>query len=266
MHELTVETPRGVRSRVVLRRYVRADWLAREPDLAAREARALRVADASGLPVPVLIAFDEHGTEADVPAVVMTRLPGRLDLEPRDLDGWLRRMAEVLPALHATEHPEVAQLQPYRPWADLESLEPPSWTRESEAWDAVIALARGPRPSVEPRFIHRDYHPMNLLWSRGRLSGVVDWTNASYGPPGNDVAWCRQNLVASHGLQAAERFRGAYGAVAGVEQDPIWDALGLIEVSGDGPLAQLHDVGLTSLTGGTLRRRLDAYAVSIARR
>jgi len=64
-------------------------------------------------------------------------------------------------------------------------------------WAAMIALAEGPRPRVRQRFIHRDYHPMNVRWSRGRLSGVVDWTNASVGPTGKDVAWCRQNLVAS---------------------------------------------------------------------
>jgi aminoglycoside phosphotransferase (APT) family kinase protein len=74
-------------------------------------------------------------------------------------------------------------------------------------WAAMIALAEGPRPRVRQRFIHRDYHPMNVRWSRGRLSGVVDWTNASVGPTGNDVAWCRQNLVASAPARASARSR-----------------------------------------------------------
>lgn len=268
MHELVVERRGGGRERVVLRRYVRADWLAREPDLAPREARALRLAGLAAVATPELIAVDESGSECDVPAVLMSRVAGRVRMDPPELDGWLRQMAEVLPAIHAVDDDEVAELQGYQTWADLDGLAAPRWTREAAAWAAVIALARGPRPRVRQRFIHRDYHPMNVLWSRGRLSGVVDWTNASVGPPGNDVAWCRQNLVASHGLKAAERFRAAYESVAGEEQHPVWDALGVIEMlpGGDPHVAQLHDVGLTSLTRRTLRARFDSYAVSIARR
>ena len=268
MHELVIEGPRGVRERVVLRRYVRADWLAREPDLAVREARALRLAARAAVATPEVIAVDEDGSECDVPAVLMSRVAGRVRMEPPDLDGWLRQMAGVLPAIHAVEGDELGEMQRYRAWADLDELVAPGWTREPEAWAAVIELAQGARPRVRRRFIHRDYHPMNVLWSRGRLSGVVDWTNASVGPPGNDVAWCRQNLVASHGLKAAERFRELYESVAGVEQHPVWDALGVIEMlpGGDVHVAQLHDVGLTSLTRRTLRARFDSYAVSIARR
>ena len=268
MHELVVERRRGGRERVVLRRYVRADWLAREPDLAVREARALRLAARAAVATPEVIAVDGGGSECDVPSVLMSRVAGRVQMAPRDFDGWLRQLAEVLPAIHAVEGEELAELPRYRPWAELDALVAPGWTREAEAWAAVIALAQGPRPRVRQRFIHRDYHPMNVLWNRGRLSGVVDWTNASVGPPGNDVGWCRQNLVASHGLKAAERFREFYEAAAGEEQHPVWDALGVIEMlpGGDLHVAQLHDVGLTSLTRRTLRARFDSYAVSIARR
>lgn len=264
MHELVIERRGGGRERVVLRRYVRADWLVREPDLAVR---ALRLASRAEVATPEVIAVDEEGSESDVPSVLMSQVAGRVRMVPRDLDGWLRQLAEVLPAIHAVEGDELGEVQRYQTWADLDGLAAPEWTGEPEAWAAVIALAQGPRPRVRQRFIHRDYHPMNVLWSRGRLSGVVDWTNASVGPPGNDVGWCRGNLVASHGLKAAERFREFYEAVAGVEQHPVWDALVLIEgLPEPGGLAQLHDVGLTSLTRRTLRARFDRYAVSIARR
>ena len=267
MHELVIKGPRGVRERVVLRRYVRADWLAREPDLAVREARALGLASRAAVATPELVAVDGDGSECDVPSVLMSRVSGRVQMAPRDLDGWLLQLAEVLPAIHAVEGEELGEVQRYQTWADLDALAAPEWTREPEAWAAVIALAQAPRPRVRQRFIHRDYHPMNVLWSRGRLSGVVDWTNASVGPPGNDVAWCRQNLVASRGLKAAERFREFHEVVAGEEQHPVWDALGLIEgLPEPGGLAQLRDVGLTSLTRPTLRARFDSYAVSIARR
>lgn len=51
--------------------------------------------------------------------------------------------------------------------------------------------------------IHRDYHPENTLCWAGRLTGVVDWTQASYGPPALDVAHMRWNLAADHGRKVA---------------------------------------------------------------
>ena len=268
-HLLTVESPRGVRNRVVLRRYVREDWLAREPDAPAKEALALEIAARGLVPSPELIAADLTGEATDVPALLITRLPGRPDLEPKDLEGWLRKQAEVLPAIHAVGGDDLARLERYVPWIDLDALERPRWSREPEAWARVIVLARGPRPRARWRFIHRDFHPMNVLWSHGRLTGVVDWTNACVGPPGIDVAWARQNLVVSHGFEVAERFRVFAEQALGREHDPVWDALGVVETLHTpdvGSLSQWHDLGLTSLTKATVRRRLDAYAVSIAGR
>jgi len=268
-HLLTVESPRGVRNRVVLRRYVREDWMAREPDAPAKEALALGIAERALLPTPHLIAADLTAEVTDAPALLLTRLAGRPDLQPRNLDSWLRQQAEALPPIHAVEGDDLSRLERYVPWIDLDGLQPPRWSRETEAWGRVIALARGPRPRVRWRFIHRDYHPMNLLWSRGRLTGVVDWTNARYGPPGIDVAWARQNLVVSHGVEVAERFRAFAEQALGREQDPVWDALGVVETLHEpdiGSLSQWHDLGLTSLTKATVRRRLDSYAVSIAAR
>ena len=268
-HLVTVESPRGMRDRVVLRRFVRADWLAQEPDAPANEALALGIAARADITTPELIAADLTGVTTDVPALLLSRLPGRADLQPRDLDSWLRQQAEALPAIHAVTGNDLGAVPRYEPWIDLDALEVPRWTREPEAWAAVIALARGRRPRVRGRFIHRDYHPMNVLWSRGRLTGVVDWTNARIGPPGIDVAWARQNLVVSHGVAVAERFRQLAKAALGREQDPVWDALGVVETLNRpdiGSLSQWHDLGLTSLTKAMVRRRLDAYAVSIARR
>lgn len=51
VHIVQLEARCGERLRLVLRRYVCDDWLAEEPDLAAREAHALRVLEDSPLPV-----------------------------------------------------------------------------------------------------------------------------------------------------------------------------------------------------------------------
>lgn len=52
---------------------------------------------------------------------------------------------------------------------------------------AVFDFVREPRPQVKPCFIHRDYHPTNILWVDDKVSGVVDWVNACRGPAGIDI-------------------------------------------------------------------------------
>ena len=61
VHGVVLEDAGGRRRDLVLRRFVRADWLAEEPDLAVREARALELVAGWGLPVPALVAVDPDG-------------------------------------------------------------------------------------------------------------------------------------------------------------------------------------------------------------
>jgi hypothetical protein len=66
VHLVTARRPDGQRAQGVLRRYVRPD--PDEPDPAAREARALRLAGVAAVPTPALLAVDLDGTQAGVPA------------------------------------------------------------------------------------------------------------------------------------------------------------------------------------------------------
>ena len=68
-------------------------------------------------------------------------------------------------------------------------------------------------------FIQRDHHAGNVLWSYGRVSGVVDWVEACVGPPAVDFARARLNLAAQMGVPAARR----YAKCPGIEVDPVWD-------------------------------------------
>jgi hypothetical protein len=67
--------------------------------------------------------------------------------------------------------------------------------------------------------IHRDFHPENALWSRGRLTGIVDWTQASWGPPGLDLGHMRWNLVLDGGQPIADQFLARYQALTGTSLD-----------------------------------------------
>src|SRR5947208_10084111 len=133
VHALAVEDRGGRLHRVVLRRFTDAGWLAREPDLAAREAEALTLLEESPLVTPRLIAVDATAEHCDVPAVLTSRLTGRPSVAPHDIDRFVTRLAEPLPLVHATPLPATPAIPAYRPY-DLDAarrgeLHPPRGSR-----------------------------------------------------------------------------------------------------------------------------------------
>ena len=232
VHLVTVRRPDGRRAQAVLRRYVRPD--PDEPDPAAREARALRLAGAAGVPTPALLAVDPDGTQAGVPALLMSRLPGRVDWWPSDLDRWLERLAALLPRIHGTALPPgeaVPRFAPYR----QENYRPPGWARYPRVWERAVEISRGPAPDLPAVLLHRDFHPGNVLWRYGRVSEVVDWLGACSGPAPADVAHCRINLLAM-GAEVASRFTVRWEQVAGATYHPWGDVVTVV-----GFLDDLHD-------------------------
>jgi Ser/Thr protein kinase RdoA (MazF antagonist) len=45
--------------------------------------------------------------------------------------------------------------------------------------------------------LHMDYHPLNVLVDEGKIAGVIDWTNAKWGLPSEDVARTVSILICS---------------------------------------------------------------------
>ncbi len=227
----------GGRQELVLRRYLDVAWLAREPDLAVREAEALMLAARSIAPTPRLVAVDEAGTSAGVPAVLMDRLPGA-PLAPVHQRRGLASLAAVLPQLHATPVPASAQVRRYRPYytgatAALDPaaarLVPPPWAADVRMWERAIERHRSWTHPGGGVFLHRDFHPGNVLFEDGRLTGVVDWANASLGAPDLDVGHCRANFAALVDLAAADEFRDRWLAESGAPAyDPAADVLAVV--------------------------------------
>jgi hypothetical protein len=154
----------------------------------------------------------------------MTRLPGRIEWARPDLDGFLRRLADPLPVIHDVSVPASVTIRPFRPYALGRELGPPPWTRYPRAWNLAIELYEGPPPVVERRFIHRDYHPGNVLWRRRRVTGVVDWQSVSLGSPEADVGHCRSNLVDHFSIETADRFLARWQDLSGRrDYHPYWD-------------------------------------------
>jgi aminoglycoside/choline kinase family phosphotransferase len=252
----------------VLRRYVREDWLAEEPDIAMREAATHALLTGSSVNAPALIAADPDARFCDVPAMLVTYLPGRVRLSPRNIGSYVDQMAEALVPVHALNWRAVSPVVAYFPYVAPDRLLVPPWTAVPHLYRRLIDILRSsPAPASEDCFLHRDYHPGNVLWSRGRLSAIIDWANACHGPPGFCVAYCEGNLAELFGLDAAERFRRRYEALTGRVTHPYWQ---LAAFSDHMPDARSNDnrppsggqwlsLGRADLTTELLVARSDAY-------
>jgi len=210
--------------RLVLRRYVWPGFLLDEPIAPRRELDALEHASTAGLPVPEVVAADTTGEEVGdrIPALLMTFLGGRAlgYADPAKLAG-------IAAQIHGVDAGEFGHV--YYPWYESTSTAAPTGCRRPEMWERAIALWHTAMPPYRATFIHRDFHPGNVLWSRGRASGIVDWANACRGPCGCDLAHCRANLLELSGADAADRFLAAYESLTGESCDPYWEMASILE-------------------------------------
>jgi aminoglycoside phosphotransferase (APT) family kinase protein len=191
---------------LVLRRYSVARVLADDPAMPEREVAALGVLATSAVPAPRLV---EVHLDHLPPSLLMTLLPGRVELDLPSPPG-LRR---VLDAIHAVDAAPIAAWR-YRPYLADAVLERPVWWPDDGTFRRAASVATSVDPGGTDVFLHRDFHPGNVLWLDGEVSGVVDWSSACVGPAAVDVAHCRVNLALQRGSAAAEAFDSG---------DPAWD-------------------------------------------
>lgn len=227
-----------------------------------REAAALESVASTGLAVPALIAADPTGARAgDRPTLLMTRVPGAIDLTPDDLDSWLHQLAAAGASIHELdlEGPE------FERWFDPGRFEVPADARDPGLWRGALDVLRGPEPSYDESFIHRDLQHFNVLWSGGELTGIIDWVSASRGPVEIDVGHCELNLAVLFGPEVAGRFRADYVRITGRTLDPWWELQSAASFSAHWPATipdqvdgrrpvDLH--GMTARVEGLVRRIL----------
>ncbi len=252
VHAIDVDDD-GERHGLVLRRWVRADQPP-DPGVVDNEAAALSLlASEPELATPALVACDADGLVADAPALVMTRLPGRDVLAPPDLDAYLDGLVAALHAIHSVAVSPSSGIDDYRPWGIDRLTDAPAWSRRPDVWRRAIEIARTPVPAAPTVLCHRDFHPGNVLWRHGRVSGVVDWTHTCRGPAAADVAHCRANLALLFGLEVADDFTRRYGTLDDLAWFDIVDTVG----AGAPEVWRWHDAGRADIDVDTIMRTCD---------
>ncbi|WP_158892953.1 phosphotransferase family protein [Amycolatopsis anabasis] len=220
----------------VLRRFHDTERIVRDPWYRpANEAVALRLLAETEVPAPELVGIDLTPQTCDVPALLTTRIPGDTEDVPDDLDRFLGQLADMLATIHEVEIDPGDPLAPqpydtyYDPAIDGER-EVPRWSAKPVVWEKVFTILDGPPPRDTVRgadgFLHRDFHPDQVLWRDGILTGVVDWTTGCIGPHGIDLARMRINLVQQYDIGVADRFLAGYRSASGQDRHhPYWDLL-----------------------------------------
>ncbi|MEX0832753.1 MAG: aminoglycoside phosphotransferase family protein [Actinomycetota bacterium] len=216
VHHIVIEGPTGAPAEFALRRFTDTSRLGSDPWYApASEARVLELLRPTSVLAPRLHASDVEGNECDSPALLMEWFTGKV-LELRDqIEPALEELALHLVTIHqSVAAPEKSKLPRYQRYYRPAELETPPWSSRPDVWEKVFRIVSAPEPESSSTFIHRDYHVGNTLWSRGRLTGVIDWTTGAWGPPAIDVARMRQNLAYRWGIAAAEMFLLRYEALS----------------------------------------------------
>ncbi|HVU74242.1 MAG TPA: aminoglycoside phosphotransferase family protein [Mycobacteriales bacterium] len=184
------------------------------------EIVALRALAGVAIPMPQLLAADGTGDQAGLPTVVLSWMPGAIDYEQSPsvvgaaLEPVLRTLADVpitddLRALPDELAYAVGKV------AGPCSAKVATLPDAEELWAGLRAIA--PSRDTPRTFAHGDIWTGNVLWEGGRLTGIIDWSDACLAEPARDRAPARVDLVVLHG-------DGAEDHVEPAPHQAFWDA------------------------------------------
>ncbi|GAA3092624.1 hypothetical protein GCM10017562_74920 [Streptomyces roseofulvus] len=273
MRRIDLRGPGGRRS-LVLRSFVKPFFVRHAGGLLTREAAVLRLLGDTDVPSAKLVAVDATARYCDHPSLLMSLLPGTVRLDDRGADDRADLLARQLVRIHQLAVTAQQRPRTYQAWAAPERVTPPAATERPELWQRAVDVIRQDPPAYQGRFLHRDFHPGNVLFTGTgddlQISGVVDWVETSWGPADLDVAHCSTALALLHGIPAGMRFADRYVAAGGTLTEDgtahlYWRLLDALGFAPDAEKVAVpwRELGRVDLTPGVLAHRLEGYIESL---
>lgn len=217
---LTLRNARGEEEKLVVRKMGRRPLIAFEACLIDEEFHLLSAVAKTDFPAPkpLWLGVGVPGTDSDF--YVMTRLPGRtigtyLGGAEKLPERYLLDLAELLAKLHNYPLDTFADFIERQGYREVLNDNVSGWYRRRiEAWrryatetDADCHLpsptmtwllawleTHVPQDERKPVLLHGDYNIHNFLAVDDRVTGVLDWENAMFGAPEQDLAYLRQHI------------------------------------------------------------------------
>ncbi|MFJ1678952.1 phosphotransferase family protein [Streptomyces sp. NPDC088251] len=269
MRRLDVLGPDGGRS-LVLRSFVKPFYVRHAPGLLMREADVLRLLDRTDVPAARCVAVDAGAEHCDHPSLLMSLLPGGVRVDDAGAQERIGALARQLADIHRVRVTDATRPRDYEAWTAPDRVRVPGTSGGTRLWRRAVDVIRREPPAYTPRFLHRDFHPGNVLFTGGgadlRISGVVDWVETSWGPADLDVAHCSTALALLHGVPVgmsfAEQYAGAGGRLARNGADHLyWRLLDALAYAPDAEKVAVpwRELGRTDLTPEVLTARLEGY-------
>jgi Ser/Thr protein kinase RdoA (MazF antagonist) len=252
-------------SKAVIRFYTNEDWNRREPDLAKHEAFSLQTAEKSSINTPSLFAYTYNKEITQFPVVLMSYLPGEVTLPKDETNEWLKELAYLLADFHSSLSQNDFPWS-YYPYNKIESISAPQWLINKSEFQVALHFAKSYKPHSNLGFIHRDFHPVNVMWEGGKSTGIVDWPNACYGPKEVDIGHCRLNLALLYGVEEADTFLSYYKKRSNIDitDQSYWDLITLFDCLPDPDVYDPWlDFGMNHLTNDLIKTRFDVYFLSV---
>ena len=181
-----------------------------------REGDVFELLQGTGLPVARLIAADLEAEYTDVPAMLVSRVPGRLRYPAHPSVRFIAEIARAANMIHTLPVPDLVW-----PWSSQRArLERFLQTGRGSGWDGLREIGI---PDAALSFVHGDLWTGNLLFDDDLVTGIVDWGDAGVGYPGLEVAHAAADLQVGTGSDDAhDHLMDAYEQLRGPLAHRAW--------------------------------------------
>jgi aminoglycoside phosphotransferase len=229
------------------------------------ETRVFDLASTYQLPTPRLIAADLDGTETGELAILSTVLEGSSRIRTRPGPDRMRAFGIAAAAIHRVPAGACTALP--RRQRPIEPVDFAAYRREHGCnellTEAEAIVQQMPVPDGEPTLVHGDLWQGNVLWSKSRLTGIVDWDCAGYGESGIDLGSARCDAALIYGLRYADEVLLGWQTAVDREAADLeyWDLVAALSTPPDMIefVAPIQDHGRTDLGATALARHRDTF-------